>query len=188
MKPENQALISELVGSLRTLVRAVDLDSQEMSKQFGLTAPQSSVLRLLVNNGSMSSAELSRQLYVTPSNITGIIDRLERKGYVQRTRKQGDRRVTLITLTDSGKQLSKILPDPIEKKIISELADLPPERVRVLSMAMRQILEMIGSRDSGESPHGLGEGVNQRKFDPYSGSKRIGPDNRQAKGEGNGID
>ena len=54
-------------------------------------------------------------MYVTPSNITGIIDRLEKKGLVERIRQQGDRRVALITLTQSGQKLGQTIPDPIEK-------------------------------------------------------------------------
>jgi DNA-binding MarR family transcriptional regulator len=95
----------------------------------------------------MSSADLSRKLFVTPSNITGIIDRLEKKQLVERTKKKGDRRIALITLTDTGKQLSKTLPDPIMKKFISALADLEPEHVQLLAMAMNQILNHIDSKD-----------------------------------------
>ena len=143
MNPENQSVIKDIVGSIRKLVRAVYLDSQKMSRQFGLTGPQSIVMRLLFNNGSMSSADLSRMMYVTPSNMTGIIDRLEKKDLVKRVRKQGDRRVTLIVLTDTGKLLSERLPDPIENKFINQLADLKNEQVQILAMAMRQILNLI---------------------------------------------
>jgi len=107
MNPENESVIKDIVGSLRKLVRAVSLDSQKMSRQFGLTGPQSVVLRLLLNNGPMSSAELSRLMYVTASNMTGIIDRLEKKDLIERMRKEGDRRVTLIILTDTGKELGR---------------------------------------------------------------------------------
>ena len=134
MNPENQSVIKDIVGSIRKLVRAVYLDSQKMSRQFGLTGPQSIVMRLLLNNGSMSSADLSRMMYVTPSNMTGIIDRLEKKDLVKRVRKQGDRRVTLIVLTDTGKLLSERLPDPIENKFINQLADLKNEQVQILAM------------------------------------------------------
>ena len=152
MKPENQAVINELVGSIRKLVRAVYLDSKKMASRYGLTGPQSAVLRLLVNIGPLSSAELSRRMYVTPSNVTGIIDRLEKKGLVERMRKEGDRRVALINLTASGRQLGKSIPDPIEKKIIAELADLEPQHVEILGMAMQQIIDLIGTEDVGETP------------------------------------
>jgi DNA-binding MarR family transcriptional regulator len=147
MNQNNESVIQDLVLSIRHLIRAVYLDSQKISKRYGLTEPQSAVIRNLYNNGPMSSADLSRKLFVTPSNITGIIDRLEKKQLVERTKKKGDRRIALITLTDTGKQLSKTLPDPIMKKFISALADLEPEHVQLLAMAMNQILNHIDSKD-----------------------------------------
>ena len=152
MNPQNESVIQDLVWSIRRLIRAVYLDSQKISKRYGLTEPQSAVVRNLYNNGPMSSADLSRTLYVTPSNITGIIDRLEKKQFVERIKKEGDRRVALITLTDAGKELSKTLPDPIMKKFIAELADLEPEHVQLLAMAMNQILNLIDTKDVEEEP------------------------------------
>jgi DNA-binding MarR family transcriptional regulator len=109
------------------------------------------VLRLLIKKGSLSSADLSRQMYVTPSNITGIIDRLEKKGLVERIRKQGDRRVALITLTPSGQKLGQTIPDPIEKRFVNQLADLEPEHLQILAMAMNQILNLINTRGAAET-------------------------------------
>jgi DNA-binding MarR family transcriptional regulator len=152
MNPQNESVIQDLVWSIRRLVRAVYLDSQKISKRYGLTGPQSAVVRNLYNNGPMSSADLSRNLFVTPSNITGIIDRLEKKRLVERIKKKGDRRVALITLTNSGKELSKTLPDPIMKKFIAELADLEPEHVQLLAMAMNQILNLIDTEEVEEEP------------------------------------
>ena len=157
MDPETESVIKDIVGSIRKLVRAVYLDSQKMSRQFGLTGPQSIVMRLLLNNGPMSSANLSRMMYVTPSNITGIIDRLEKKDLVKRMAKQGDRRVTLIALTETGKGLSRRLPDPIENKFIKQLAGLENERVQILAMAMKQILNLIDLNDVEATPLELGQ-------------------------------
>lgn len=151
MNPRNEFVIKDIVEAIRRLVRAEYLDSQKMSRQYGLTGPQSLVLRLLIKNGALSSAELSRQMYVTPSNITGIIDRLIKKGLVERIRKPGDRRVALITLTDAGQKLGKTIPDPIEKKFINQLADLEPEHLQILAMAMNQVLNLIDTKAVDET-------------------------------------
>ena len=152
MNPQNESVLQDIVWSIRRLVRAVDLDSQKISKRYGLTEPQSAVLRNLFNIGPMSSADLSRKLYVTPPNITGIIDRLEKKRFVERIKKEGDRRVALITLTEAGQELSKTLPDPIMKKFIAELADLEPEHVQLLAIAMNQILNLIDTEEVEGEP------------------------------------
>jgi len=168
MNPQNESVIQDIVWSIRRLVRAVYLDSQKISKRYGLTGPQSSVLRNLLNIGSMSSADLSRNLFVTPSNITGIIDRLEKKQFVERIKKEGDRRVALITLTQTGQELSKTLPDPIMKKFITQLADLEPEHVQLLAMAMNQILNLIDTEDIEEDTLELGgEPVSNEQDETY---------------------
>jgi len=152
MNSENESVIQDIVGSIRRLVRAVYLDSQKMKREFGMTGPQSGVLRLLLKNGSMSSADLSRLMYVTPSNITGIIDRLEKKGLVERVRRERDRRVTLLVLTAAGKELSEGIPDAIEKKLINQLSDLENEHVQILAMAMNQVLNLIDTSGVEEKP------------------------------------
>lgn len=156
MIPENERVIKDIVWAIRRLVRAVYLDTSQMSRQHGLTGSQSMVLRSLVHNGPLSSADLSRKLFVTPSNITGVIDRLEKKGLVERMRKEGDRRVSLITLTETGAELSKSLPDPIEKRFISQLADLEPEHVQILGVAMNQILNLMDTKGIEEAPLDIG--------------------------------
>ncbi len=143
MNHQNEALIKNIVGSIRKLNRAVYQDSARMSRSHGLTAAQSGVLRTIANYGAASSAELSRRLFVTPSNITGVIDRLEKKGLVKRIAKQGDRRISLITLTEEGAVLSRSLPDPIEKKLISGLSDLDTEQIQHLDSAVSKILSLM---------------------------------------------
>lgn len=162
MNPENEITINEIVGAIRRLVRAVYLDSSRMSKQYGLAgSQQSAVLRTLVMSGPISSADLSRKLYVTPTNITGIIDRLEKKGLIERIRQHGDRRIVLITLTESGMNLGKKLPDPIETKLTSGLADLESERVQMLGLALNQVLNLLDIKGIEETPLAWDQGSDQ---------------------------
>ena len=128
-------------------MRVINNDTFQMNRNYGLTGPQSLVIRTLDKYGSLSSVDLSRRLYVTPSNITGIIDRLGKKELVERIKKAGDRRIALITLTDKGISMSKILPNPIETKLISELANLEPEHIRILSLVMSQILGLVDAQN-----------------------------------------
>jgi hypothetical protein len=60
----------------------------------------------------------------------------------------------LITLTESGKELSKQLPDPIERKLISGLVDLGPEQVHALSDAMNRIVDLISAERIEETDLG----------------------------------
>lgn len=155
MIAKNEALINEIAMRIRKLRRSVYHDYIKTSRQFGLTETQSDVLRTLLVYGAMSSADLSRTLYVTPANITGVIDRLEKKGLVERIRQQLDRRVALITLTEPGRDLSKQLPDPIENKLISGLVNLNPEQVQALGEAMNKIINLIDAEGMEDVTVGL---------------------------------
>jgi DNA-binding MarR family transcriptional regulator len=103
-------------------------------------------------HGPLSSADLSRKLYMTPPNMTGIIDRLEKKNLVDRTRQPVDRRVVLISLTENGKDLSRRLPDSIERKLVSELNKLSPDQIQMLSKAMNQIIHLMDAHGVEATP------------------------------------
>ncbi|NIM15246.1 MAG: MarR family transcriptional regulator, partial [Candidatus Aminicenantes bacterium] len=97
-----------IFGAIRRLVRLTYLDSRAMVKRYGITGPQSLVLKSLIESVEpLSSATLSRKLNVSPANITGIIDRLEEKGLVKRLKKQGDRRAIEYTQNYIDEKLSR---------------------------------------------------------------------------------
>ena len=154
---ENEKEIKRLVGSIRRFYRVVQHDGSKESKQMGLTSAQSHVLRTLYYMGPLSSVDLSRNLYVTASNMTGLIDRLEKKELVDRIRKEGDRRVTLITLTPSGLSVAQSLPDPLETKLIAGLGHMPAEQVSQLNESMEHILSLINVEKNGacDAPMGV---------------------------------
>lgn len=148
---ENEILVKDIVGSIRKLIRSAYHEASKISRQFGITGPQSAILRNLLREGSLSSVALSRKLFVTPSNITGIIDRLEKKGLVERVRKKEDRRVVMLQLTEQGVELSKRLPDPIESKLIRKLTDLDESQVHVLDRSLKLVIDLIDAPDSEQT-------------------------------------
>ena len=151
MADEKEQVIKNIVDALRRLLRAVYMDNAKMSRQHGVTGPQGGVMRCLRDSGPASAAQLSRTLYVTPSTMTGLIDRLESKGLVSRIKKTEDRRITMINLTKAGKNLSQELPDPLELRLISRLADLDTGHVNQLSAFVQELLFLIEPA-AGETP------------------------------------
>ena len=79
---------------------------KELSKE-GLTVPQLDIITCLDRSKGLPLSELAERLLVTGGNITGIIDRLERSGYVYRERDKKDRRIVRALLTEKGFDLYK---------------------------------------------------------------------------------
>jgi len=67
-----------------------------------ITFPQYSVLLALARNGPMPMTRLGEEMLVAPANVTGLVDRMEKKGYVMRKRDPKDRRSYVIEPTELG--------------------------------------------------------------------------------------
>jgi DNA-binding MarR family transcriptional regulator len=98
----NNMTVLKLVRTAESLVKKANT----FFKKFNVTTPQFDVL-VIVNNAPdrMNQNDIGNKLVVSRSNITGLIDRLEKLGYVQREGAPGDRRVKFVDLTDKGKKL-----------------------------------------------------------------------------------
>ena len=72
-----------------------------------MTFPQYNVLLTLGRNGPMQMNSLGEHMLVAPANVTGLIDRIETKGYVRRRRDPNDRRLWVIELTEDGAKVYK---------------------------------------------------------------------------------
>ena len=75
----------------------------ELWREFDLMPPQQMVLGLLDEPKPMG--ELAQHMHCDSSNITGIVDRLEERGQVERQAAERDRRVKLVALTAEGEAL-----------------------------------------------------------------------------------
>ncbi len=101
--PHHETLMSlVLTGALLTK------EGDRLLNSTGLTDSQFNVLMLLryqSTEGQLNQTQLGRMLLVNRSNVTGLIDRMEKAGWVQRVSTSGDRRVKQIKLTQSGRRL-----------------------------------------------------------------------------------
>jgi DNA-binding MarR family transcriptional regulator len=141
-----ESTVKSIVWTLRRISQIIYLDSRKIAKQYGLTAAQASVIKTLNgSSGTHSSSSLSRELGVTPPNITGIIDRLEEKGLVEKQKKEGDRRTWKLELTEKGRDLAKSLPNITELKLLHGLKDLSHTEVYGIYSGLSTISEVIGS-------------------------------------------
>ena len=136
-------VILETMQSLRRIFKAIKNYSQEVHREFGVTAPQLWALKTISQNQSLSLSELGQAMYLHPSSITGLIDRLEKKGFVSRKRDQKDRRVVKIELTPMGTALAKKSPNPIQGKMIHGLKNLKKGDLNSIFNATKKLVEIM---------------------------------------------
>ena len=139
--------ISEIMQSLRRIIKSLQDYSQTVSSHFGITGPQLWALKTIHKNRSLSLGELSKKMYLHPSTITGVIDRLEKKGFVLRDRGQEDRRIVKVGLTPLGKKLVDKAPNPVQGKMIHGLRKLKKEELNEIYGSVQKIVETMEAQD-----------------------------------------
>jgi DNA-binding MarR family transcriptional regulator len=107
------------LGAIRRMLRK-PLEA-EVAKG-ALTAPQTNVMRVVVRNDGISLKDLSHSVSLSHSTVSGIVDRLEKRGLIQRKTDQVDGRI------------SRIYPTPVVREFIRE--EIPALTRRPLGAAL----------------------------------------------------
>ena len=129
--------------SLRRIMRAVDLHSRRLAVRYNVTGPQLACLRAIHGQGSMTSAQLAREVYLSPSTIVGILDRLEEKGWITRRRSSQDRRLIDVSVTVAGAELLGTISSPLTENLSSALGRLPESEQAAINLALDKLISLI---------------------------------------------
>lgn len=151
--PETAAQeIERDLRAIREIVRR-PLDSEIARGE--LTGPQLSAMTALVRSGGMTVKELSHALGLAHSTTSGIVDRLEKRGLVERRQDEADRRLTRVVLSQS---VSKFLRETLPKLSMHPLVEAmrsakPAERAAILDglKTLRCVLERRHADSQGTS-------------------------------------
>ncbi len=112
-------------------------------RQFGITYNHLFILKCLWEREGVNVKDLSRELLLDSSSLSGHLDRMERVGLVVRKDDPDDRRAVRVFLTDKGRRLKKQL-EPIGKELRAALQkEEPKERVAAFAAGLRHITKRL---------------------------------------------
>ncbi len=107
--------------------------------EFGITPSQLGVLEALSHLGPMPHCALAAKLLVSASNLTTVIDNLERDGLVKRERDPNDRRVSITSLTPAGEErLASFFPSHVAR-LVAAMSGLEPDEQEELGRLCRKL-------------------------------------------------
>jgi DNA-binding MarR family transcriptional regulator len=142
----------EILQSLRRIIRATDIYSRRLRVTHDLTAPQLICLLAVVEDGPLTPTLLAERVHVSASTVVGIIDRLEKKGLVTRTRSEVDRRVVNINPTTKARRLARHAPSPLQENLAAALETLPPREQRSIARSLDRLVELMELADVEAAP------------------------------------
>jgi len=145
--------------------------SSERLLRLGVSMAQLHIMFTLQRSGEMTMSHLAEVLNVSLSNATGLIDRLEERGYIARERVPTDRRVVLVRVTPDGAQMLDEVDALSDALLRSVLGRLPASQLKVVAHAIAALREAVDSTVQSIPNHHLASTMT-----PRSGSTMRGAD------------
>jgi DNA-binding MarR family transcriptional regulator len=116
-------------------------------RPLGVSAAGGLVLGLLRDHGAMSPSMLSDRLIVTRATVTGLIDSLERRGFVRRTPNAADRRSLVIELTAAGVSVVQEVRLLVHRHEQAWMAALSTAELRTYIDLLHRIQDSLGATE-----------------------------------------
>lgn len=123
---DDDCCVEEVGQMVQKLVRVFQLFERDQIKVHGFTSSQCYAMLEILKVGSLTMNELSEKMNLDSSTMTRVIDKLVRDGIINRDRDESDRRVVVVSLSDSGIKAAKELSHSVNeyyKKIIKNIPD-----------------------------------------------------------------
>lgn len=124
-------------GYTKTLNRAFQQAGYDLSRE------QFELLQVLWEGDHINQQAISRKLQKDKYNVTKLLNTLTKRGFVQRTMSQEDRRNNFVILTEKGMQVQKALLQ-IEEQVHTDLTfTLTPSEIKSCMWVMRKLTDMM---------------------------------------------
>lgn len=149
--PEREISDNVLIA-LRKIIQAIDLNSKQLVKRVGLTGPQLVVLQYISAVKKISVGEVARNVSLSQGTVTGILERLEKRGLVARQRSSSDKRRVLVHITESGKKLLHRAPPVLQENFLKKFSKLQDWEKTMILSALQRLVKMMDAKTISVEP------------------------------------
>lgn len=158
MATSNDERCRNLLICLRQIIQTIDQHSMALKKRFGLTGPQLIVLQAVSANAPISVKSISTIVSLGQATVTDITKRLEKSGYLTRTKNACDRRKTAIVLTEQGEGVLDEVPPLLQEQFTSRFSELETWEQLMIESAFERVVKLM-SADDVKASHALLKGA-----------------------------
>jgi MarR family transcriptional regulator, lower aerobic nicotinate degradation pathway regulator len=140
----SDAMVSGVMDSLRSLVRALRTSAHAVERGTGITGAQLFVLRRLADSPAASMNELAERTSTHQSSVSVVVTRLAERGLVERVPAAVDARRVGIRITPAGEALLGGAPGTAQERLVETLRRMPAARLDLLSAGLHDLLTSAG--------------------------------------------
>jgi DNA-binding MarR family transcriptional regulator len=143
---------SLVIMELRKIIRAIDRNSKSLVRRVGLTMPQLVILRYICTQTEVSVGVIAKNNHLSDATVTGILERLERRGFIAKRKSDSDRRRVLIRSTKIGKELIRKSPPAMQEGFVANFSDLPGWNQSMIYSALQQLADIMNASSMPAAP------------------------------------
>lgn len=134
--------------SLWAMDHALQSRSKRMESTLGVTSPQRLVIRVIGRMPDAAAGEIAKTLHVHPSTLTGVLQRLEKRGFIRRTLDTADKRRALFRLTETGELLNETRSHTVEAAVRRALRRVPNEVLASVHSVLENVKRELDRDDA----------------------------------------
>lgn len=147
-----RSVISNIMDNIRRVFQILNEQSQRIKQETGLTGPQLWAIRVIHEHTPVNISEIAKLMYLHPTTVLGIIDRLEARGLVSRNRSRDDRRVIWVELTQAGNHLVKSVPEVVQGLFWAKLEGLSLDDLSEIDEGISHLVKIYGVQERPPKP------------------------------------
>ncbi len=139
--------------AIRRILRAAELAARDVTERSGLTPSQIIVLQIIARDGQAGAGAVADAARLSQATITSILDRLEEKDLVTRTRDPIDRRRLTLELTPTGRKALADTPDVLQHRFVARFEKMADWEQAGMMAALERIATMMDAEHIDASPY-----------------------------------
>lgn len=152
-KKEERHQVSDLVMiELRKIIQIIDLNSKSLFRRVGLTGPQLVILREIAKNSEASVGEIARKVSLRQATVTGIMERMEKRGFVTRQRSREDRRRVMVRITETGQEVLAQAPPLMQEAFVERFSEAPTWMQNMILSSLQQLSSIMSDQADEATP------------------------------------
>ncbi|SEM53641.1 transcriptional regulator, MarR family [Ligilactobacillus sp. WC1T17] len=143
MMDERSKYINDALIRIYNNILWIEEKELKKSRFRDLTIKEMHAINAISMYDHMTASEVAKKLHLTPGTLTSTVDRLVKKGYVERIRSLDDRRVIRLGLTKKGRLMYRA-HDAFHRKMVEGfLKDISTEQMKIVEKAIRNLEDFL---------------------------------------------
>lgn len=141
---------AEFEDLIRKIARIMNKRLRNSLRNSTITPPQLAGLVYVYRDTGMTIGDLCDKMFLACSTVSGLVDRLEKMGLMERYRDETDRRVVRLKLTEKGTECTEEILEERREKLMKDLEMVSVDQQKELIGSLNQLLEIMNDAESKE--------------------------------------